>query len=283
MRAIYIFLFFVIFIIVSINEKVTKVDPEVADGISAAETVLPYRSSANRVAITSYMKVDGVKNKIHEWDLNRLLDQQGWSGINLAHTLLWNFPRDIYGKPSVKYFGYRGGMAGTAYGTDKKHHFFNSYLLGYEPFKTDKVWVPLYTLAYRKEYQLDEKQYVGKADVWQTSVEAFKNTRGDCEDHAIVLADWLIAMGEDARVVLGMHKSEGHAWVVLMRGKKTYLLEPTSKDMHGAMKSLQPASLAINYHPDYMFNRESFWVNTGSARLLDYQSPKWVLKSHYYY
>ena len=58
---------------------------------------------------------------------------------------------------------------------------------------------PLYTLAQRKRYQLDAKQYAGRSEVWQTSRQAFFYPRGDCEDHAIALADWLIEMGEDAR------------------------------------------------------------------------------------
>ena len=66
-------------------------------------------------------------------------------------------------------------------------------------------------------------------EIWQNSRQAYLHTRGDCEDHAIILADWLIALGHDARVVLGNHRGGGHAWVVLFQDGREMILEATSK------------------------------------------------------
>lgn len=51
-------------------------------------------------------------------------------------------------------------------------------------------------------------------DVWQTSQGAFLKGKGDCEDHAVILADPLIDIGLDARVVLGDYRGRGHAWKI---------------------------------------------------------------------
>jgi hypothetical protein len=61
-----------------------------------------------------------------------------------------------------------GVFAFAAQGVDKNHYFANSYLTGYVPFETTKVWVPLATLAQRKTYQFDHQRYgIIRQDVWQ--------------------------------------------------------------------------------------------------------------------
>jgi hypothetical protein len=169
----------------------------------------------------------------------------------------------------------------TALGIDTRHHFVNSYLVGYEPFETDRIWVPLYTLVLRKHYEFDHIQYSGLDDVWQNSKQAYYYTRGDCEDHAIILADWLISMGIDARVVIGTHKKTGHAWVIFFADGKEYLLEPTSKRKTRTTGAIPPASLMVDYHPACQFNRDRFWVNTGSLFTTRYSGPNWKMKSRF--
>ena len=44
----------------------------------------------------------------------------------------------------------------TAMARDQRHHVANSYLLGFAPFATDKLWVPLQTIAARLRYNYDE-------------------------------------------------------------------------------------------------------------------------------
>jgi hypothetical protein len=167
----------------------------------------------------------------------------------------------------------------AAKGIDDHFHLANYYLEGFAPFETDKLWVPLYTLGTKKTYQLDHIQYAGRKEVWQTSSQAFKFTRGDCEDHAIALADWLISMKEDARVVIGKYKKEGHAWVVLFKDDKEYILEATKK--RGLKQPYRLARYETHYKPQSMFNREHFWLNTGSMNTTRYESAKWIKKSLY--
>ena len=150
----------------------------------------------------------------------------------------------------------------SASGVDNKQHLVNSYLEGYAPFEVENVMTPLYILAQRKSYQFDAKNYYGREDVWQSSRQAYFYSRGDCEDHAIILADWLISMGEDARVVVGNWQGTGHAWVVLNQDNQSYLLEATRKSGVGRNKAYPLANLYPDYEPQYMFDRKNFWVTS---------------------
>lgn len=185
---------------------------------------------------------------------------------------------------SLVYFWNWSGVktaTATAMGIDRQHHFANSYLVGYQPFETKQLWVPLYTLVLRKRYEFDHLQYSNLKDVWQNSKQAFYYTRGDCEDHSMILADWLISMGIDARVVLGFYKKEGHAWVVFFLNDKAYLLEATSKRKIRNIGAIPAAALMVDYHPTCQFNRDKFWVNTGSRFITRYSGPPWKLKSRF--
>ncbi|TRX56586.1 transglutaminase-like cysteine peptidase [Thalassomonas sp. M1454] len=178
-----------------------------------------------------------------------------------AYTLTWQDSNGVYATAS-------------SMGLDWKHHFVNSYLVGIRPFAVKNHWLPLYTLAQIKTYQLDDEQY-GARDLWQNSAQAFRLPRGDCEDHAIALADWLISEGLDARVALGKYKTEGHAWVVVNKNNKTYLLEATSKRSGKSWNHYPLAAISQNYFPQYMFNRTDFWVNSTKQKTTDYLGKHW--------
>lgn len=164
----------------------------------------------------------------------------------------------------------------VAPGFDLRHHFANAFLVGYVPYRDVAPWVPLAALARSKAYAFDHDQFPGRMEIWQTSREAFYYPTGDCEDHAIALADWLIGLGHDARVVIGRMKGEGHAWVVLHDGGRTYLLEATNKRPGQA---LPLASRLPEYQPEAMFNRDTYWVNAGSVLTTDYRGPHWQPRS----
>lgn len=168
----------------------------------------------------------------------------------------------------------------TALGEDRSYHWVNSYLVSIRPFATKNKWLPLYYLDQRKAYQWDHEQY-GLEDVWQTSAQAFFRLRGDCEDHAIVLADWLISLGVDARVVAGFYEDEGHAWVVAFRDGRAFLLDATSKDSYRAWKHYPLASVTRGYRPLFMFNRRTYWVNDGDIDTTDYEGPRWRIAATY--
>jgi hypothetical protein len=158
---------------------------------------------------------------------------------------------------------------------DKNYYFANSYLLGFKPFNTKNNWLPLYTIAQRKQYQLDSDQY-GVDEVWQNSAQSYVNLRGDCEDHAILLADWLIEQGVDARVVLGSYQGGGHAWVIAFVDGKSFLLEATSKRVGKTWSHYPLASLTKDYEPEFMFNRQAFWANKGSLKTTNYSGSQWL-------
>jgi hypothetical protein len=108
--------------------------------------------------------------------------------------------------------------------------------------------------------------------------ESFINLRGYCEDHAITLADWLIGQGYDARVAIGTVKFRaqpvgGHAWVVLFKDNKEYILEATRKQKWNL---LPLASTLANYFPTQMFNREDIWTNKSSDKTTKYSGKMWL-------
>lgn len=200
--------------------------------------------------------------RIHEGQVARVLREAGQAGTWLPFG--W-----LHANQAV---------STVAPGLDRRHHFANAYLVGYLPFAGVEPWVPLASLAQRKRYAYDHDQYPGAPDLWQTSREAFFYPQGDCEDHAIALADWLIGLGLDARVVLGTLRNEGHAWVVVLDGARTYLLEATHKRPG---RALPLAAQMPEYWPESMFNRENYWVNVGTPMTTDYTGARWQLRSRF--
>lgn len=180
---------------------------------------------------------------------------------------------------SVNLFGV-ANVTSSAMGIDRQHHFVNAYLEGYSPFKATNVFVPLQVLAQRKQYMLD-KMNNGSDEIWQSSRQAFFFPRGDCEDHAIALADWLIDMGEDARVVAGTYKGSGHAWVVLIKDGQEFILEATQKNGLSSLRRYPLASTLPTYKPRFQFNRDTYWFYTGHPATGSYRSALWQKKSRY--
>ncbi len=143
-----------------------------------------------------------------------------------------------------------------AQGADGQRYPANAYFRSFVPFRTQKKWLPLLALSLRVRYVRDDA-VIKDIDIWQTSVQTYALMRGDCEDQAILLADWMIGLGHDARVVVGTANGEGHAWVVLFEDNKEYLLESTSK---ASRRRFPLVSFHPEYIPYFMFNRDDFWV-----------------------
>lgn len=213
-----------------------------------------------------YVKVKGVNKYFTEEALHRILKNQKKNHGSGSYIWQWH---------SIPY------ATASAQGLDRLHHFANSYLVGFKPFETKLIWVPLYALTLRKHYEYDHIQYSGLADVWQNSRQAFYYTRGDCEDHAIILADWLISLGLDARVVIGKLEGESHAWVILLKDGKEYLLEATKKKKLRSLNSFLLSSVTRGYDPVYQFNRKHFWFNADNTFTTNYSGDHWILKSIY--
>jgi hypothetical protein len=196
--------------------------------------------------------------------------------INTAHK-----QENYWGRSFLWSYGENRHITETAPGLDLNHHIVHSFLEGYKPFDTDNVWIPFWVLSKRKSYQYDHIQYHKRREVWQTSKQAYYYTRGDCEDHAIALADWLIELGEDARAVIGDWQGGGHVWVVLIKEDETFLLEATRKTSK-RMGKYPLAKYTRGYRPEYMFNRHVFWKNSGSLNTTDYTGSHWQQKSNYF-
>ncbi|MBL4586135.1 MAG: hypothetical protein JKX84_03630 [Flavobacteriales bacterium] len=169
-------------------------------------------------------------------------------------------------------------QAATALGSDLKHHFVQGYLSGFMPFDADELWIPHYTIALRKSYMYDKDQYSGYKDVWQNSIEAYSNTRGDCEDHSIILCDWLNALGYEARVATGLHGTSGHAWVVVYLNDEAFILEATQKSNLKNNHHYPLASILPDYKPSLMFDLDHFYLPANPNRI-NHDRESWVKSS----
>ncbi len=122
-------------------------------------------------------------------------------------------------------------------------------------------------------YRRDTER-IGGADSWEFPSQTALHGSGDCEDSSLLLADLLIANGFDARVVLGRHQGEGHAWCVVRIGKRVFLLESTNP--HAAKARLLPhlEDVALEYEPAYMFDREHLYFKDFEGWTSNYWSSK---------
>ena len=219
--------------------------------------------TASQGPVSGEIEVLANGKRVGQAELHRLLGAE----VNKSAFFVYRF----YGVESA---------SASALGLDRQHHFVNAYLEGYSPFATDNLFVPLLVLARKKEYMLDNLNHGGD-EVWQSSRQAFWFTRGDCEDHAIALADWLIDMGQDARVALGTYQGGGHAWVVLIKDGQEYILEATQKRGVSGLKRYPLAAAQPDYVPHYQFNRSHFWATVAGVPTTRYQGSHWIEKSRF--
>jgi hypothetical protein len=99
---------------------------------------------------------------------------------------------------------------------------------------------------------------------WQTSNETYERRRGECEDLAILLADWLLTRGFQARVVIGSHPAaqdaqDAYAWVVVRLDGKDYLLESTEFPLNLQSPPLL-SEAGSRYVPELSFDRQAIFV-----------------------
>lgn len=254
-----------VFLLCAAIYLISVLEPQTAT--SADDLLLQRAESAAQAIAPAWLSNRMQRGRVVSTDGTVFMDEDELNNRIMAQ------PRDA-ARPVLWFDNQRSITTMSAMGVDKRHHFANSYLLGYEPFKTDNSWMPLYILASRKIYQYDHEQYF-LDDIWQNSAQAYYQLRGDCEDHAIVLADWLIASGIDARVVVGRYRGEGHAWVVAFSGGQAFLLEATDKRRYRNWNHYPLASLSRDYQPDYMFNRSTFWRNTVAGKSAGYSVNHW--------
>lgn len=76
-------------------------------------------------------------------------------------------------------------------------------------------------------YVSDMAQF-GYEEVWQMPDSTLRRRMGDCEDLSFLLCSLLLALDVQARVVFGMYKGVGHAWVEASVDGAGGILESTS-------------------------------------------------------
>jgi predicted transglutaminase-like cysteine proteinase len=140
--------------------------------------------------------------------------------------------------------------------------------------KVDEMLLIWKAVLDRVRYSKDLQGLHGNLDTWQLADETWRYKNGDCEDSSILLADWLIGRGFDARVVIGTtDKREGHAWCVVNLEGTTYLLETT--DANPDIRNLPyAAALARHYLPRFQFNRRSVFFRRDESPAPRYWSSK---------
>lgn len=181
---------------------------------------------------------------------------------------------------STQFYSIKGKpVVCIAYGGDLNAYYANGFFKGFIPYRTASKWSAMQHVATHMQYMLDEKQFRGFREIWLSSEETYKLGRGDCEDHAILLADWLQSMGYDARVAFGKINGEGHAWVVLFENGRTYLLEATAKY---TPKVFPLAAALPQYRPRVMFNDRYIWFNRGSEMTTSYTGANWVKTGRFF-
>jgi predicted transglutaminase-like cysteine proteinase len=121
------------------------------------------------------------------------------------------------------------------------------------------------------------------SDAWQTGEETRFAGDGDCEDSAILLADWLISRGFEARVVIGTlgpaGRQQAHAWVTLRLSGAEFLMESTEFPFgqQRPMTAAETIELAGGtYVPELLFDRDAIYVPKQPAEDLvtDYWGDK---------
>ena len=166
------------------------------------------------------------------------------------------------------------------------YHYVNDFLVGFEPparFREGthrmeemlQIWRGVFhTCEYKSDSGSDKKL---DRDAWQTGPETLNRGVGDCDDTSILLADWLISRGFNARVAIGEAMGEGHAWVVVQHESRTYLLESTSEPPQTAEQIGVVSEFTGKYVPEILFDREAcyFWKNRKVPFDNNYFSEKW--------
>lgn len=147
--------------------------------------------------------------------------------------------------------------------------------------KVEEMYCVWYAVATRCRYTSDISGTNGPRDYWQNSMETFESRLGDCEDSSILLADWLISRGIEAKVATGKTKEgEGHAWCVARIDGVQYILETTA--LPDPENPPLAAELWSEYLPRYLFDRDGiyFLKNENDMAVHDYWGGElWLILS----
>ena len=130
------------------------------------------------------------------------------------------------------------------------------------------------------KYTRDPGRKKQQTDRWQLAVETQNLGTGDCEDSAILLTDWLLARGIEAKVALGKYGDiGGHAWCVARVDDREYLLESTMEGNPDIDRPPLVSRVGSRYVPEVMFDRWHIYVRAFPQKPWDgdYWSEKnWI-------
>jgi len=125
----------------------------------------------------------------------------------------------------------------------------------------------------RCRYQLDAQRLAGN-DSWNLPRQTFERALGDCEDTSLLLADALIDNGFEARVVLGRQGGQGHAWCVVRLNGVSYIIESTLQGVERFRRIPRLDDLALEYHPQMLFDRDHLYFKRHDQWTSDYWSER---------
>lgn len=116
--------------------------------------------------------------------------------------------------------------------------------------------------SYENDYEVETAARA--KDAWQTSAETLQRRTGDCEDSSILLADWLMSRGIEARVVIGeTDDNEGHAWCIARIDGNVFLLETTGEKGDLPRDPPLAKDSTDKYRAEYLFDREHLYFFDG--------------------
>lgn len=168
-----------------------------------------------------------------------------------------------------------------------RYRWANEYLSGYEPpalysdedSRLHEMFAIWNAVVSNVRYVKDSTAASPNRDAWQTPLETMVRGKGDCEDTSLLLADWLLARGYDARVAIGRYGDMGqHAWVVVRIENVEYLLEST-EGIPNIEKPPFVSDVGQRYVPETLFDRENLYVRAKPHDRFGniYWSPKdWI-------
>jgi len=94
---------------------------------------------------------------------------------------------------------------------------------------------------------LSDKEQFDRKDYWQPPEDFERTKKGDCDDFALWTWRQFLALGYDARFVVGRQGryGSGHAWVQFFENGKCFLVEPQL----GIVGEKIPRLTTVRYHP----------------------------------
>jgi len=158
------------------------------------------------------------------------------------------------------------------YGIDADGHYHRpSWFM--RQFKPKTIDQPLEAWSFLLENCRNKHKRFGQHGGWQTAEETHRLLGGGTKDLAILLADWLGACGQDAKVVIGQIDGNPGVWVVLQADGHTYILDPAA-GRRGSRRMPPRAELLTSYVPRLQFDWSGIWFRrstgwTGQYRGVD--------------